>query len=111
MKTATFIKQLTENWRGDARLYELSEPVKCKQYDEEDDDVTSFVIVSAVFKDFSNHPLESLLATPDDGNETYIFPASKDGDVLDWIKLPGSFKGALDHARALRDAGFTIKGE
>lgn len=101
MKTATFVKQLTENFRGDARLYKLSEPLR------EDDKWWSdgrgnraearydYVVVSAanVF---------------DDGPETYIFGADKDGKILSWAELSGSFRGAFDHVRALRDAGYEI---
>lgn len=41
--------------------------------------------------------------------ETYIFPADKDGNVLEWIELNGSFKGELNHERALREAGYEVQ--
>lgn len=93
MKTATFIKQL-ERWRGDARLYKLSEPMAYGWGDEEAEE-TEYVIVSAVIAPFS-------------GPETFIFPAREDGSAIDYLELDGSFQGALDHARALRNVGYTI---
>ena len=45
------------------------------------------------------------------GPETYIFPADEDGEVLDWLELEGSYKGGLDHERALRGAGYVIVEE
>jgi hypothetical protein len=90
MKTAKLIMNI-KGWRGDARLYKLSEPV---EYNAEEKK-TKFVIVSAVHTSFS-------------GSETYIFPANKDGAVTDWGELEGSFRGGLDHVVALENAGFTV---
>ena len=45
------------------------------------------------------------------GPETYIFPAEKRGDVYeisDWGELDGSYRGGLDHAEALRLAGYEV---
>lgn len=42
------------------------------------------------------------------GPETYIFPANEDGKVVHWAELEGSFRGGLDHERALRNAGFEV---
>jgi len=87
MGTARFIK--TVPGTGDARLYELSEPL------EGYGDKYTYVVVSATIAPYS-------------GPETYIFGANKDGDVLDWGELEGSFQGALDHAEALSGAGYDI---
>ena len=95
MKTATFIKEL-KNFRGEARLYKLSEPlVEDKSwYDEEAvPSKYDYVVVSAVNIEYS-------------GPETYISGADKDGNVLDWMELSGSFRGALDYVRALHNAGY-----
>lgn len=43
------------------------------------------------------------------GPETYIFPANEDSIVVHWGELEGSFKGGLDHERALRNAGFEVQ--
>jgi len=93
MKTARFIKKL-EGWRGRAKLYELSEPV---EYGWTEKGETKFVAVSAIS------------FAPDTGlPETYIFPCDKDGNVLDWLELEGSFRGGMDHEKALNNAGFTV---
>ena len=88
MKSAKFMKQLSD-FTGDARLYQLSDFV---DYDE---GKTKYIIVSAVVAPYS-------------GSETYIFPANKKGEVIDWGELDGSFRGGLDHEQALRNAGYEI---
>ena len=35
------------------------------------------------------------------GPETYVFAATEDGEVSDWLELDGSFRGAFDHERAI----------
>jgi len=99
MKTAKFVRQI-EGFRGDARLYCLSESVEYGEWDKEKeeriDKTTSYVVVSAVVAPFP-------------GPETYIFPASEDGGVLNWSELEGSFRGGLDHVKALGRAGFGVE--
>lgn len=70
-------------WRGDAVLYRLDSSVIF-----EDGTVADHVVVSAV----------DVLGDP----ETYIFPATMDGEVLSWAEAPGSFRGALDHDQAIK---------
>ena len=43
-----------------------------------------------------------------DGPETYIFSAGENGEITCWGEMDGSFKGALDHTRALAGAGYRI---
>jgi hypothetical protein len=88
MKTATLI-DLDLNWRGDARLFKLSEPV------EYDNGETEYVIVSAC-------------DTFDRGPETFIFPAREDGAAIDYGEMGGSIRGEMDHALALANMGFAI---
>ena len=88
MKTATFIKKM-EGWRGDARLFTLDPPMT--KYDGTE---IPAVIVSGV----------NVIGEP----ETYIFPADRDGGGFDFGELDGSFKGAIDHAKALENAGYQI---
>lgn len=88
METAKLVKKV-EDWRGDARLYKLSRPVK---YGYPVKRQTSYVVVSAV--------------TTYSDPETYIFPSNKKGEVLDGTELPGSFRGGLDHRKALQGAGY-----
>lgn len=88
MKTAKLIKPL-EGFTGNARLYELSEPV------EYNGGKTLFLVASATSAPFS-------------GPETYLFPADSDGEVLNWGALPGSQRGTLDITQTLQDAGYTV---
>lgn len=89
-RTATKIKEGLD-WQGDATLYQLSAPITY-----EGDRQTDFVWVSAVCAIFS-------------GPETFIFPADDNGEVLGWAELEGSFRGGLDHERALRGAGYSLE--
>ncbi len=86
--TATLVRQL-DGWNGDARLYKLSAPVQPYA----DVGPTDHVIVSASDVPFS-------------GPETFIFPADAEGNVINWGEMPGSFRGSLDHAEAIRQAGW-----
>lgn len=80
-KVIRFIKKL-EDWRGDARLYA--------------DDNGTNLVVSAVVEPFGG----SL--------ETFIFQADTEGEVSSFLELPGSFRGALDHHKALRNHGYDV---
>lgn len=93
-KTATFVKKI-EGWIGDARLFRLSAPMS---YDEDSEDENS--------KSETDHVIVSAVATF--GDETFIFPATADGEVLNMCEMVGSFKGNLDHVQALRNAGYEI---
>ena len=84
MKTAKFLKQRSKGpavWRH----YQLSEPLEG----------TEFVVVSASVVPFG-------------APETYIFPADAAGEVTDWGELDGSYRGGLDHEKALRNAGYDV---
>lgn len=88
--TATLVTATPSGrFSGDARLYRLSAPVS------HEEGVTEYVIVSAADVMFS-------------GPETYIFPADADGNVISWLGMPGSFRGAADHEEALRRAGWAV---
>ena len=89
MKAVTFIRRM-DGFKGDARLYQLSE--NCRSDDGIEYD---HIIVSAANCMFT-------------GPETYIFPADKNGNVIDWGELEGSQRGALDHESILIDAGYAI---
>lgn len=94
-KTATFIRELGAEFRGDARLYKLDPPIEDSQWS---DGVSKYeyVIVSGVEAMFS-------------GPETLIFPSDEQGNVVDWGDLDGSFRGDIDHERALNEAGYKVK--
>ena len=93
--TATFIRQLP-GWRGDARLYRLSQPVRYTN-----SDATTYVVVSAVV-------LPALLSQSGEC-ETYIFPSDDKGEVLSWIQLRGSTKDTLFHEVAIEEAGWVLR--
>lgn len=101
MITATYIRQITNgDYAGDARLYRLSEPVSYG-WDYETDKAegeTLYVIVSANVVYFS-------------GPETFIFPSDSNGKIIDWAEMGGSFKGSLDHSKAIRNAGWIEEHE
>ena len=83
MKKATFVKRL--DGRGEGRIYKLSPRLGKFTY----------VWVSAA----------NVLSS---GPETYIFGCNAKGEVKEWGELEGSFRGALDHERALRNAGYEV---
>ena len=87
MKTAKMIKDISENYNGDARLFKLSTPL----------DGNEFVVVSAV-----EAPFDTL------SPETYIFPADSNGVVTDWGELEGSYQGGMSHQEALARAGYEL---
>jgi len=95
-KQATLIKEMPHNGISEQKLYQVSPPMRTYYWDEEETpDEFEFVIVSAAI-------------VPMSGPETYIFGADPDGEIIDWGELPGSYKGGLNHKRALRDAGYEI---
>lgn len=98
-KTATLVKDGL--LRGEAALYQLSEPMP--GVDDEGPGDFEYVIVSAV--DFVGGG-GGLFNGPEP--ETYIFGADAEGNVVEWVELPGSFRGAKDHGAALEGAGYSV---
>lgn len=86
--TATLIKDKLEGFRGHAALYRLTPPIKDYEY----------VIASAV----------TTMQFGGDGPETYLFPATAEGEIVNFGELPGSMKGTLSHAEALLNAGYSL---
>jgi len=88
-KSAVAVKNIKEA-RGRACLYRLSEPHVGYEY----------VVVSAAkdHKDTYNNIV----------GETFIFGSDETGKVKSFLELPGSYKGGLDHQKALNDAGYDI---
>jgi hypothetical protein len=85
---ATHVKDLPTSASGAIQaLYRLDPPLSRASYDDDIIDVIEYVVVSAV----------AVLGQP----ETFIFPADGNGDVLDWLELPGSYRGGYDHEEAL----------
>jgi hypothetical protein len=117
-KTAQFVRDVSDNYRGTAHLYELDPPMPYS-------DGVSFryVVVSAVdvwanmLRDLEDFPeqrqrtidmLGKYAYTPYGmGKETYIFASDDEGEILaNYDELPGSFRGDMDIPQALRDAGY-----
>lgn len=86
--TATDLGEVNDNDRADWRHYKLSEPYDVLDWQDLPVVTTEYLIVSAADVPYS-------------GPETYVFPADANGKVVDRGELPGSFRGALDHARAI----------
>ena len=84
------VKDNLDGFQGHAALYEIDKPVGYDFDYEKDKNTkkTKYVVVSAADPMFS-------------GPETYIFPANKEGEIVDWGELNGSYKGGHDHDRAL----------
>ncbi len=80
----TKIKDLTE--KGDTSLYRLTKEIPYEAL--EKSGKTSFVIVSTISGPWTT--------------ETYIFPATEEGEILSWPELPGSFRGSMGHEEALK---------
>lgn len=43
------------------------------------------------------------------GPETYIFGSDENGKIEDYGELNGSFRGGLNHAKALANAGYEVR--
>jgi len=82
MNTYKFERDIV-GWQGIAKLYSVDPPLGGFTH----------VIVSAVVAPFS-------------GPETYIFGCDADGANVDYSELDGSYRGGLDHATALLNAGY-----
>jgi len=78
---------------GEAWLYRVDPPVEYGW--EEDSQNTEYVVSSATISLF----VES---------ETYLLPADESGEIIEWGKLDGSFRGSWDCDQAVRNAGYTI---
>lgn len=82
---------------GDQITYKVVPPVEWTEYGFDGDQVarqSDHVWVSAVNNMFAH--------------ETYIFPATPEGTVIDWMELEGSAKNTMSHAEVLTAAGYTI---
>lgn len=87
---------------GEQILWRLPKPVEYEEIDYYrgiyETKKTSFVVTSATYAMFS-------------GPETYIFPADKDGNILSWGELDGSYRGGLNHERAINGLLAYIESE
>lgn len=88
-KSAIAVKNIKEA-RGRACLYKLSDPLSGYEY----------VVVSSA-NDCTD-------AYENSTGETFIFGSDECGKIKSFLELPGSYKGGLDHQKALNDAGYDI---
>lgn len=99
-KTAMFLRDVSENFKGTARLYRVKPKAVWYEWPEDSDKrvrrTTRFIVTAAT-------------EVPYSGPETYIFPADRSGKVKDWGELEGSYKGGLDHDEAIQRAGYTLQ--
>lgn len=101
-RTATLIASRLPGFVGNARLYRLEPMISYSQFEDGEEfrsvevqHLSRYVIVSGVANAYAC--------------ETYIFPASPEGEVVDWGELPGSFQGRVDHEEALNRAGYEVR--
>lgn len=95
-KIAHKIKRL-EDFKGEAWLFRMEPPHEGHEH----------VAVSAVTpKPTGITEIDRFPGLLDP--ETYIFGADPEGVVVSWTELPGSFRGAMDIPRALREAGYEV---
>jgi len=92
IKTATFMGHIGLPVETDLTHYVAQQHYKCEK-----DGEVWYVVVSAA-------------NVPWSGPETYIFPANEKGIISRHDEQKGSFNGALDHKRALVNAGFEVIG-
>lgn len=95
-KTAAFVRRLSRG-AGEMRLYRLSVPLPSNRGVDADAPHAHY-----------EHVVVSATVVPYSGPETYIFGADSAGKIIDWAELSGSYRGGLDHAEALRGAGYEV---
>jgi len=102
---AQLIEQGLPEFTGSANLYELDEYVKFNdELDEENGGfffnhvIVSGVEMAEVLSEMVSPHLPDEVMSP---TETYIFPSNEEGKVLSWMELPGSFRGEINHEKAL----------
>ena len=90
MRTVAGAGNSVKDGKGLACLYKLSEHLVGYEY----------VVVSAAkdHRDGDNMMI----------GETFTFGSDETGQVKSFLELPGSYKGGLDHQKALNDAGYDI---
>lgn len=116
-RTAILLKENMENFSGRANLYELYPPLQIpNEYfnpeidsESKEEKVIMHVVVSGIDEStfpFKNNPI--LISNFECPVETYIFESDNEGNIKDWSELEGSFRGEINHERALKNLGYTI---
>lgn len=97
MPHATFIRDLNDR----QKLWALSEPYTYPH----DHDTISLTNITHVVTSIAL-PLVRQIQGCD---ECYIFASDPEGNVTNWLELPGSQKMTTDHALVLTDMGYPPK--
>lgn len=84
MATATLLKAGLKGFRGHASLYRCDPP----------HEGSTFVIVST--------------ANCFGVNETYLSPATAEGEIKDWLEMEGSMKDTSSHQEVWANAGYEM---
>ena len=92
-KIATQVKNVSDQFRGHAAVFNMVPPMKDYNGNEWD------------------HVVVSTATLPVTGVETYIFPSDSEGNVQNWIELEGSARGCDCHVEALLNAGYLLNVE
>lgn len=91
--TATLVRDLPRSNSGaEQKLWLLSAPIE--------------VPVDCIPRRKTTHVVTSAVHAFPTGPETYIFCADECGEVVCWTELDGSYRGGLDHLRAIHGAGW-----
>lgn len=86
--TAAWVRDISPG----KRLAMLSRPVMVGEWD---CDAEKCVLKGVLYI------VSSIATVPYSGEETYLFRANSDGEILAWGELEGSFRGGHDHQKAL----------
>jgi hypothetical protein len=89
IKTATPMGITANNYRGVARVYRMNPPIK------EDETEYEYVLISKIRAPFT-------------GPETYMFPCTKEGTIIQWREMDASRHGEWTHEQILAEAGYEI---
>lgn len=92
--TAKLIKDNLKGFNGHAAFYQVNPPMTAVSWDDEPGEKHEFVVVSS--------------ANVEGRDETYIFPANKKGEIVDWSQMKGSDKDIYSHDAAFGNVGYNI---
>ena len=97
--TATELSGPLTDFVGDARLYGVTPPMRHETYDH---------IAGETVETFHKYVIVSTADVPFSGQETYIFPADAEGNVVVFHEMKGSMKGDHSHVEVLNYVGYVL---
>lgn len=96
---ATILRDTFPGMKGDKLLLRMDPPLASSEFNPDTNEYEpvahEYVVSSAT----------TVLGEP----ETYLFPATRDGEIVNWRELEGSQKGTLSHADVLAALGYAIE--